>query len=53
MELAIYESLVTGDGYYTLVRRGIDIPAKPDDFYGYRRKTKAEFYHRLKIYGLW
>lgn len=53
MELAIYESLVTGVGYYTLIRRGVDIPAKTDDFYGYKRKAKAEFYHRLKIYGLW
>lgn len=53
IELQIYDSLVTGDGYYTLVRRGRDIPAKTDDFYAYRRKVKAEFYHRLKLFGRW
>ena len=57
MEMAIYESLTAEDsskaGYYSLLRRGRDIPAKTDDFYAYRRKVKAEFYHRLKLYDLW
>ena len=53
LEIQTYDSLVTGDGYYTLIRRGRDIPAKADDFYGYRRKVKAEFYHRLKLFGFW
>ena len=57
MELVSYESLTAKDpkeaGYYSLLRRGRDIPAKTDDFYGYRRKVKAEFYHRLKLYDLW
>ena len=57
MELVIYESLTAKDpkeaGYYSLLRRGRDIPAKTDDFYGYRRKVKAEFYHRLRLYDLW
>lgn len=57
MEIVIYESLTAKDpkeaGYYSLIRRGRDIPAKTDDFYGYRRKVKAEFYHRLKLFGRW
>ena len=53
LELAIYESIVTGTGYRTMISAGRDIPVKEDDFYAYRRKTLAEFYDRLRLFGRW
>lgn len=53
LEVPIYDSLVSGIGYRTIVRMGRDIPAKEDDFYAYRRKTLAVFYDRLRMYGRW
>ena len=53
LEIAVYESLTTGDGYRTLERRGRKIPAKEDDFYAYRRKAMAEFYDWLRLTGRW
>lgn len=51
LEILIYESLVTGCGYRTLIKKGRDIPATADDFYAYRRKTLAEFYDWLRLTG--
>ena len=53
LEIAIYESLVSGKGYRTMTRSGKHIPAKEDDFYAYRRKTLATFYDRLRLFGRW
>lgn len=52
LEMDIYESLITGQGYRTLMRKR-NIPVKEDDFYAYRRKTLAEFYDWLRITGRW
>lgn len=53
LEISVYDSLTTGDGYRTLERRGRKIPAKEDDFYAYRRKALAEFYDWLRLTGRW
>ena len=53
LEIAVYESLVTGEGYRTLIRHGRQIMAKEDDFYAYRRKALAEFYDWLRMTGKW
>lgn len=53
LELPVYESLVTGVGYRTIIKQGRHIPAKEDDFYAYRRKTLATFYDRLRLFGRW
>ena len=29
------------------------IPMNPKDFYGYRRKTVAVLYERMKLFGVW
>lgn len=53
LEIAVYESLVTGEGYRTLIRHGRQILIKEDDFYAYRRKVLAEFYDWLRMTGRW
>ena len=53
LEIAVYESLITGIGYRTLIKRGKQIPAKEDDFYAYRRKVLAKFYDWLRMTGKW
>ena len=53
LELPIYESLIMGVGYWTIIKQGRNIPAKEDDFYAYRRKTLATFYDRLRLFGRW
>lgn len=53
LEIHVYDSLTTGDGYRTLERRGRKISAKEDDFYAYRRKALAEFYDWLRLTGRW
>lgn len=53
LEIPIYESLITGVGYRTMLSMGRQIPAKEDDFYAYRRKTLATFYDRLRLFGRW
>ena len=53
LEIAIYESLISGEGYRTLIRQGRQILIKEDDFYAYRRKAMAEFYDWLRITGRW
>ena len=53
LELPIYESLIMGVGYRTIIKQGRNIPAKEDDFYAYRRKTLATFYDRLRLFGRW
>ena len=53
LEITIYESLITGMGYRTLIKCGRQIPAKEDDFYAYRRKTLAEFYDWLRMTRRW
>lgn len=53
LEIAVYESLITGIGYRTLIKRGRQIPAKEDDFYAYRRKALAKFYDWLRMTGKW
>ena len=53
LEIAIYESLISGVGYRTMEKQGKRIPAKEDDFYAYRRKTLATFYDRLRLFGRW
>lgn len=51
LEIAVYESLVTGAGYRTITKRGRNIPAKEDDFYAYRRKTLAAFCKQISKCG--
>lgn len=53
LELVIYESITRGVGYRTILSSGRPIPATEDDFYAYRRKTLAEFYDRLRLFGRW
>ena len=53
LEIAIYDSIVTGDGYRTLERRGRKILVQEDDFYAYRRKTLALFYDMMRLLGRW
>lgn len=53
LEISVYESLVTGEGYRTLIKHGRQILIKEDDFYAYRRKTLAEFYDWLRLTGHW
>lgn len=53
LEIAIYESIIGGSGYRTMIKKGRYIPVREDDFYAYRRKTLAEFYDRLRLFGLW
>ena len=53
LEIPIYESLITGVGYRTMLSMGRQIPAKEDDFYAYRRKALAEFYDWLRLTGRW
>lgn len=53
LEIPIYESVISGSGYRTMVKNGRYIPAKEDDFYAYRRKTLAEFYDWLRLFGKW
>lgn len=52
LELDIYESLITGKGYRTILKCR-NIPAREDDFYAYKRKAMAEFYDWLRITGRW
>lgn len=53
LEISVYDSLITGDGYRTLERRGRKILAKEDDFYAYKRKALAEFYDWLRMTRRW
>lgn len=53
LEMEVYESITTGAGYRTQIKRGKQIPAKEDDFYAYQRKTLAEFYDWLRMTGRW
>ena len=56
LEVEVYYSIThmaEREGYYNMARKGWNIPAKPDDFYAYRRKTLAEFYNVLRLCGLW
>ena len=52
LEMDIYESLITGKGYRTILKYR-NIPAREDDFYAYKRKAMAEFYDWLRITGRW
>lgn len=45
--LAIYESLISGVGYYQLLKINATLPSASEDFYAYRRKTVAEFYQKV------
>lgn len=53
LEIVVYESLISGMGYRTLIKCGRQITAKEDDFYAYRRKVLAEFYDWLRMTGKW
>lgn len=53
LEIAVYESITTDDGYRRQTKRGRQIPVKEDDFYGYQRKTLYEFYDWLRMTGRW
>lgn len=50
LEVPVYESLVTGRSYDEIHKRDY-IPAKKDDFYGYRRKAMGLFYDFLRVSG--
>lgn len=52
LETFVYDSLVNRIGYDTICKYE-HIPAKKDDFYGYRRKTLDLFYRMLYLTGIW
>ena len=52
IEVCIYDSLVNGTGYDAMGHNRY-IPVKRDDFYAYKRKTAAQFYHFLLLFGKW
>ena len=53
LEVPVYDSLTTGTGYKTQIKRGREILAKADDFYAYKRKAAAMFYDMLRITQKW
>lgn len=52
IESQIYDSIVNCIGYRT-IERFRDIPVSENDFYGYRRKTVAVLYERMRLLGVW
>nr|DAQ26510.1 MAG TPA: hypothetical protein [Caudoviricetes sp.] len=38
---------------YRKISRERYIPMNPKDFYGYRRKTVAVLYERMRLLGVW
>ena len=52
LAVSVIRSIEEGLSYDKLNKKQY-IPALPDDFYGYRRKTIATFYDRLRLFGLW
>lgn len=38
---------------YRKISRERYIPMNPKDFYGYRRKTVAVLYERMRLLGMW
>ena len=51
LEVPVYDSLTTGTGYKTQIKRGRAILAKADDFYAYKRKVAEQFYRFLRLEG--
>ena len=50
IESQIYDSIVNGIGYRTMEKIRT-VPATENDFYGYKRKVMAEYYHLAKLIG--
>lgn len=50
IEMQIYDSIVNGIGYRTMEKIRT-VPATENDFYGYKRKVMAEYYHLAKLIG--
>lgn len=50
IETQIYDSIVNCIGYRTM-ERFRDMPVSENDFYGYKRRTMAEYYHLAKLTG--
>lgn len=50
IEIQIYDSIVNGIGYRTMEKIRT-VPATENDFYGYKRKVMAEYYHLAKLTG--
>ena len=50
IESQIYDSIVNGIGYRTMEKIRT-VPAAENDFYGYKRKVMAEYYHLAKLIG--
>lgn len=50
IEIQIYDSIVNGIGYRTMEKIRT-VPATENDFYGYKRKVMAEYYHLAKLIG--
>lgn len=52
LEEPIYDGLSKGQGYST-IGKSQEIYAKRDDFYAYKRRAAAEFYHFMRLMGKW
>lgn len=50
IESQIYDSIVNSIGYRTMEKIRM-VPATENDFYGYKRKVMAEYYHLAKLIG--
>lgn len=50
IESQIYDSIVNCIGYRTM-QRIRDLPVSENDFYAYKRKVMAEYYHLAKLTG--
>lgn len=50
IEIQIYDSIVNGIGYRTMEKIRT-VSATENDFYGYKRKVMAEYYHLAKLIG--
>lgn len=50
IESQIYDSIVNCIGYRTMERIR-DVPVSEKDFYAYKRKVMAEYYHLAKLTG--
>lgn len=50
IESQIYDSIVNSIGYRTMEKIRT-VPATENDFYGYKRKVMAEYYHLAKLIG--
>ena len=50
IESQIYDSIVNSIGYRTMEKIRT-VPATETDFYGYKRKVMAEYYHLAKLIG--